>query len=156
MATTSIAGSIAVQASPEAVWAFLCDARRYPEWIPDTLAILAVSDEPLVAGSTYRERSRVVGPLSLPSDWRVVEFDPPRRQRHDGRMLGPMSITFEVTPADGGARFAYNLEYAVPLGPPGRALDALAVRPRLRRSFERAAENLRRMVEPGAAAAKEA
>lgn len=155
MAIASIAGSITIQAPPEAVWALLCDARRYPEWIPDTLAILSVSDEPLAAGSTYRERSRLLGPLSLPSDWRVADFDPPRRQRHDGRMLGPMSITFEVSPAEGGACFAYNLEYAVPLGPPGRVLDALAVRPRLRRSFQRAAENLRGIVESGAGATKE-
>ncbi len=150
MATSLVEGAITVGAAPETVWAFLCDARRYPEWIPDTLAILSVSDEPLVAGSTYRERSRLLGPLSLPSDWRVVEFAPPRSQQHDGRMLGPMSITFEVAPDGEGARFAYRLSYDVPLGPAGRLLDSLAVRPRLRNGFRQAAENLRRLVEAGA------
>lgn len=156
MATSSVEGSIFVHASQDALWAFLCDARRYPEWIPDTLAILSVQGEPMAPGSTYRERSRLLGPLSLPSDWRVTEFDPPRRQRHEGRMLGKMAVTFEATPEADGARFGYCLEWEVPLGPAGRALNAIAMRPRLARSFRQAADNLCRLVESEAGAKAEA
>ncbi len=156
MATSSVEGSVLVRAPQDAVWAFLCNARRYPEWIPDTLAILSVDGEPLAAGSAYRERSRLLGPLSLPSDWRVTEFEPPHRQRHDGRMLGPMAVTFEATPEGEGTQFGYRLEWEVPLGPAGRALNAMAMRPRLDRSFRLAAENLCRLVESEAAARTEA
>ena len=97
--------SVDIGASPEVVWDFVSNLRRIPEWIEDTLAMLTVEPEPAQQGTVYRERSRIVGPLSQVTTWKITEFDPPRFQKHDGqvRMMAATSVSFGLEPSAGRA-----------------------------------------------------
>jgi hypothetical protein len=147
--------SIDVGASPEVVWGFVSDLRRIPEWIEDTLAMLTVEPEPAQQGTVYRERSRIVGPISQVTTWKISQFDPPRFQKHDGQvpMMAATSVSFGLEPSAGslpggpaGTKFTLVFEYT-----PGNPLSSLSDRLFLKRSlqsgFQRSLENLRRLVE---------
>ncbi len=70
-----------IHAPPQAVWDFISDIRRGPEWVTVMKEVLFVSDEPIKKDSVYRERSQVAGSMSE-TEWHITEFDPPRRQVH--------------------------------------------------------------------------
>lgn len=84
-----------IEASPEEIFSFVADVHRYPEWDAFADEILAASDSPLRAGSTYRERTG-----RDESDWEVVIFDPSLRQQHVGKVpfLGEVTVDMELVP----------------------------------------------------------
>jgi uncharacterized protein YndB with AHSA1/START domain len=140
--------SIDIQAPPEAVWDFVSDLRRIPEWIEDTLAMLSVEPEPAELGTVYKERSRIVGPLSQVTTWRITEFDAPRFQKHDGRvpMMASTSVSFGLEPSQAGTKFTLVFEYT-PGNPLSSLTDGLFVRKNLERGFQRSVQNLKALME---------
>jgi len=140
--------SVDIGASPEVVWAFVSDLRRIPEWIEDTLAMLSVEPEPAQKGTVYKERSRIIGPVSQVTTWTITEFDPPRFQKHDGRvpMMASTSVSFGLKPSAGGTKFTLVFEYT-PGNPLSSLTDGLFVRKNLERGFERSVQNLKALVE---------
>jgi uncharacterized protein YndB with AHSA1/START domain len=140
--------SVDVGAPPEAVWDFVSNLRRIPEWIEDTLAMLTVEPEPAQQGTVYRERSRIVGPLSQVTTWKISEFDPPRFQRHDGQvpMMAATSVSFALEPSAGATKFRLVFEYT-PGNPVSSLGDRLFLKKSLQSGFQRSLENLKRLVE---------
>jgi len=118
-----------VNASPEAVWAFLLDPKRLAPCIPgcDELEVL---DE-----RTYRLRLTVkVGFLSTRQDVRmeIVEADPPRRLVSEGRgedsRLGSrieVRNTLDLSAAPGGATTVAYASDVTLLGRLGSIGDAV-------------------------------
>jgi carbon monoxide dehydrogenase subunit G len=118
-----------VNASPEAVWAFLLDPKRLAPCIPGCDDLEVVDDR------IYRLRLAVkVGFLSTRQDVRmeIVERDPPRRLVSEGRgedsRLGSrieLRNTLELAPAaDGATTVAYASDVTV-LGRLGSIGDAV-------------------------------
>jgi len=140
--------SVDVGASPEAVWDFVSNLRRIPEWIEDTRAMLTVEPEPAQQGTVYRERSRIVGPLSQVTTWKITEFDPPRFQKHDGQvpMMAATSVSFGLEPSAKGTRFTLVFEYT-PGNPVSSLGDRLFLKKNLQSGFQRSLQNLKRLVE---------
>ena len=140
--------SVDIGASPEVVWDFVSNLRRIPEWIEDTLAMLTVEPEPAQQGTVYRERSRIVGPLSQVTTWKISEFDAPRFQKHDGQvpMMASTSVSFGLEPSPAGTKFTLVFEYT-PGNPLSSLSDRLFVRKNLESGFQRSLENLKRLVE---------
>jgi len=140
--------SVDIGASPEVVWDFVSNLRRIPEWIEDTLAMLTVEPEPAQQGTVYRERSRIVGPLSQVTTWKISEFDPPRFQKHDGQvaMMAATSVSFGLEPSAGTTKFTLVFEYT-PGNPLSSLSDRLFLRKNLQSGFQRSLENLKRLVE---------
>ena len=147
--------SVDIGASPEVVWDFVSNLRRIPEWIEDTRAMLTVEPEPAQQGTVYRERSRIVGPLSQVTTWKISEFDPPRFQKHDGqvRMMAATSVSFGLEPSAGGlpagqagTKFTLVFEYT-PGNPLSSLSDGLFLKRNLQSGFQRSLENLKRLVE---------
>jgi uncharacterized protein YndB with AHSA1/START domain len=140
--------SVDIEASPEAVWDFVSTLRRIPEWVEDTLAMLSVEPEPAQVGTVYRERSRIIGPVSQVTTWKIIEFDAPRFQKHDGQvpMMASTSVSFGLEPSAGGTKFTLVFEYT-----PGNRLssltDGLFVRKNLERGFQRSVQNLKALME---------
>jgi carbon monoxide dehydrogenase subunit G len=140
--------SVDVGAPPEAVWDFVSDLRRIPEWIEDTLKMLSVQPEPAQQGTVYRERSRIVGPLSQVTTWKISQFDPPRFQKHDGQvpMMASTSVSMGLEPTQAGAKFSLVFEYT-----PGNRLASLAdrlfLRGNLQSSFQRSLRKLKELLE---------
>jgi len=140
--------SVDIGASPEAVWDFVSNLRRIPEWIEDTRAMLSVEPEPAQKGTVYKERSRIIGPLSQVTTWTITEFDPPRFQKHDGQvpMMASTSVSFGLEPSAGGTTFTLVFEYT-PGNPLSSLTDGLFVRKNLERGFQRSAQNLKALME---------
>ena len=140
--------SVDIGASPEVVWDFVSNLRRIPEWIEDTRAMLTVEPEPAQQGTVYRERSRIVGPLSQVTTWKISEFDPPRFQKHDGQvsMMAATSVSFGLEPSAGGTKFTLVFEYT-PGNPLSSLSDRLFLKKNLQSGFQRSLENLKRLVE---------
>jgi len=137
-----------IGASPKAVWDFVSNLRRIPEWIEDTLAMLSVEPEPAQLGTVYKERSRIIGPLSQVTTWKISQFDPPRFQKHDGRvpMMASASVSFGLEPSAGGTKFTLIFEYT-PGNPLSSLTDGLFVRRNLEHGFRRSVQNLRALME---------
>ena len=140
--------SVDIGAPPEVVWEFVSDLRRIPDWIEDTLAMLSVEPEPARLGTVYKERSRIMGPVSRVTTWTIAEFDAPRFQKHDGRvpMMAATSVSFGLEPSGAGTKFTLVFEY-MPGNPLSSLTDGLFVRKNLERGFRRSIQNLKALVE---------
>jgi hypothetical protein len=109
-----------VTADPTSVWDLVSDIHRYAEWVHGTAEVL--DGDPIARpGAVYRERNRVVGPITSRSSWRVAEADPDRgHQRHesDGMPGVPrFAVLIDIEPTTVGTRLALTLEGRVEAGP---------------------------------------
>jgi hypothetical protein len=120
-----------IAASPREVWNVLSEFERYVEWGPWTRAVQRV-DRPAGLGAAYDEHSRLLAPFAAASRWRVIEFDPPRRQVHRAESAPLAALydrVFELTSDGvGGTWLTVAVEYRPALGAVGRLWDRLAVR----------------------------
>lgn len=78
-----LSSSIEIDAPPEKLWELMCDPSNYPELDESTDRMVEVPDGEFGVGSVYREYGGIA-PFKGESEWTVVEFDPMRRQVHDG------------------------------------------------------------------------
>lgn len=100
---------IRIDAKPEEVYAYLAEVSRHGEWgNPKAgLAVEAVSQGPVVAGSLFRSTQKFLG-KDTGAEIKVTDVSPPARfafsARHPG---GKRDITyshaFTITPANGGS-----------------------------------------------------
>jgi hypothetical protein len=72
-----VEAEIRIAAEPQTVWDLYADVPRSVEWVPFAEEILYVSGPPGL-GQVYRERTRLAG-LTDVAEWRIVEWEPPRR-----------------------------------------------------------------------------
>jgi hypothetical protein len=146
-----------IAASPREVWRVLCDIERYPEWGPWTLHARRI-DRPAGLGVAYEEHGRVLSPLVGLSRWRIVEFDPPRRQVHRAeavRLAVAFERIFELAPdGTGGTWLTLSVRYRPALGAVGSALDWTLLRWLQARRVPRALEGIARLAQPGPTAVR--
>jgi hypothetical protein len=141
-----LSASIAIAASSQEVWDLYADVEGSVDWVPFAEEILFVSG-PAGLGQVYRERTRLGG-ISDIAEWRVIEWDPPRRQVQRSLGKGMDSrLVIEVEPSATGsiARQEVILDSRAP-GPLGwlheRIFGAVA-----RRGIVAALEAARRRLE---------
>ena len=67
MAQVSITEHIA---APPAVWTFISDLQRIPEWVVGTKEMLSISTEAVGVGTEYRELTQI-GPSVSETTWRI-------------------------------------------------------------------------------------
>jgi uncharacterized protein YndB with AHSA1/START domain len=67
-----------------AVWSFLADVERMPEWLGEFEAATKESDDPMGVGTVIRYTIR---PGHRSGTFELVEWDPPRRVAWDGPAL---------------------------------------------------------------------
>ncbi len=75
---------VEIERPPSAVWSFMNDVARLPEWVSEFRAVRQESDGPPGLGAVVRYTLRS-GERS--GTWEVVEWDPPRRVAWDGPPL---------------------------------------------------------------------
>jgi hypothetical protein len=73
-----VEASAHIAVDPQVAWDLYADVPRSVQWVPFAEEILYVSGPPGL-GQVYRERTRLGG-ISDVAEWRVVEWNPPRRQ----------------------------------------------------------------------------
>jgi Polyketide cyclase / dehydrase and lipid transport len=111
---------------PAALFAWVEDLGRYPQWldiVPRAEAVEAHDGDPGPAWSVDL-RGRL-GPFARSKRLRMVRtvHDPPDRVRferleHDGRQHAGWVLSAEVTAIDGGSRLSMHLHYGGGLGGP--------------------------------------
>jgi uncharacterized protein YndB with AHSA1/START domain len=137
-----------IAASPRDVWRVLSEVERYAEWVPWSQAVTRV-DRPAGLGAVYEEHSRLLGPLTGRSRWRIVEFDPPRRQVHRAEDH-PLTASFErifelASDGTGGTWLSVVVRYRPALGAAGRVLDRVMLRAAHARRLPQALEGIERL-----------
>lgn len=125
--------------APEAVFPFFARpenlARITPPWLD--FRILTPSPVPMAAAVTIDYTIRILG-LRLSWRSRIAEYDPPRGFR-DVQLIGPYRLwdhRHRFRPEGGGTVVEDEVSYQLPLGPLGRLVHALLVRPRLDAIFD--------------------
>ena len=146
-----VQSSVQINAPPEAAWALMCDVRRYPEWVVPTDRIIELPVGTLGRGSVYREYGGIP-PFKSESEWRVMEFEPQRRQVHmgdDGSMR--IKLTIEITPSGEGSQVMQRVELTPRwwLRLPSLVMWPLLMRSRTRRAMDETAANAKRVLEAG-------
>lgn len=146
---TRVESSILVNAPSDEVWEFISDIDRLPEWAPDINRVAYESDGEIGEGTVYRE-SGGSGPRDAESEWKITEWDPPRRQVHRTDE-GPLKlrVTFELDPSNGYTRLHQSIEFRVlpNLRPFGAILDRLFVRRKVQSNANSMVQNIKHLVE---------
>ena len=93
----------------DAVFAFVADGERCPEWRPGVVSIEHVSGE----GVGARYRQRVQGPMgrAVPADYEVTVFEPNRRlEFQTGAGPARPHGRYDLETVDGGTRLTFTLD----------------------------------------------
>ncbi|MCA1587685.1 MAG: SRPBCC family protein [Chloroflexi bacterium] len=139
---------IDIACPPDEVFAVLTDLDKLPAWASIVAETSDVSDRPLRVGCTFRQRLRVLG-QELESSWRVTDLDVPRLIAYEA--TGPAGSRLDmkqtVRPVDGGARVLLEIDYDLPGGLIGEALDRVVVQSQNESEAEQSLERLRGLLE---------
>ena len=142
---------------PEAVFAFLAEPERLPEWTPGVLSVRRTSVGPIGVGSTTETLVEAFG-VRQALHGRCTVFEPPRRLVVEnvtasgitvgGVSIGKVSTTSasELLPEGAGTRLLASLEYTLEAG----FLTGLAEKvagPQMQADFDRSLLNLKRLLE---------
>ena len=132
-----------IAAPPAAVWAFISDLHRIPEWVLGTKEMLSISTAEVGVGTEYRELTQI-GPGTSETTWRITTFRAPSVQTHESRSAMVNAVlTMTVEPAGSGTLLTFQSEAQLlpRLRPLGRLLE-LVIRRRsvddMRHSFQQA------------------
>ena len=148
---------IVIGVPPQAVFAYLAQPERLPEWTPGVIAVKRTSIRPVGVGPTTEALVEAFG-VRQTLLGRCTAFDPPRRLVVEnvtarGITIGGVSIgqvstvsASELLPEGAGTRLRASLEYALSAG----FLTGLAERvagPQMQTDFDRSLLNLKRLLE---------
>ncbi len=140
--------TIDIEAPPERVFELLTDLDRLQEWA--TIAGDAVNPpaKPLAQGAKWKHKVKVAG-VELEGDWNVVAIDPPRLVEYEATRSegGWLKMLQRVAPSGGGSRVELEVDYELPWGVLGQAVDKLLVERRNEREAEESLENLKNILE---------
>lgn len=109
MSTLYLSDTVFVRRDADAVFAYAADFRRAAEWRTEVVGAAMSPDGPMRVGSVLRERSTIAG-RRVVTDSVIEEYDEPHRFsfRHRSGPI-PVSGSYTVTPAEGGAVLRYDL-----------------------------------------------
>lgn len=128
-----------IAAAPRDVWKLISDLERYPDWCPWARTVEHAGG-PAGLGVGYETGA---------GEWRIVEFDPPRRQVHRAehvRLTRTFDRVLELR-SDGadGTWLELVVRYRPAFGRLGAALDRAVLRPAERRRLPRALDGIERL-----------
>ena len=140
--------TIVLGAPPERVWETVMDPTRLGAWVTTHESVEDVEPGAVGEGATFRQRLRLAG-RSFEVDWRVIEADRPRlaRWHGDGPAGSTARVSYRLAPEDGGTRFEYDNDFALPGGGLGKLAGGLLAAAPGRREARRSLERLRSLLE---------
>ena len=145
---TRIERAIEIDAPPERVFELLTDLDRLQEWATIAGDTDNPPAKPLAQGATWKHKVKVAG-VELEGDWKVVAIDAPRLVEYEATRSegGWLKMRQRVGPANGGSRVELEVEYELPWGALGQAVDKLLVERRNEREAAESLENLKNILE---------
>ncbi len=104
MPTLTNTHRVVINALPEAVFTYVSDLTRHPEWSGGRLKVEAVSPGPVVVGSRYLSHGDVAGQKDRPNELRVTQYQPSTRFVFVAQdpSFGEVSHEFTFKPQAGG------------------------------------------------------
>jgi uncharacterized protein YndB with AHSA1/START domain len=144
----SVRESVVLAADPQKVWDTVMDPSQLERWVTTHDSYEGAAAGALTEGDTFTQKLRLAG-KSFKVDWTVVEADPPTlaRWKGDGPAGSTASVTYRLTAEDGGTRFDYENEFALPGGVLGKAAGGLLSAAPGSREARKSLERLRSLVE---------
>ena len=143
-----VEASIEIAAPPRKVWDYVMDPRSMREWVSIVRSIGHVDDGGPREGFEMQQTLALRG-VSFKVDWRLVEHDPPRFARWEGR--GPARSTavvqYRLSESGDGTRFDYANEFRAPFGPLGSVASRALVGGMPRKEASASLERLKGIVE---------
>lgn len=142
--------SIVVGCPPEQVFAVLADIEQLPSFSSMTVDVRGGPGRALRTGDRFTQVIRLVG-KELESDWQVVEVHEPTLLRLSGDAPGGATATLveRLTPEGTGTRVELDVEYDLPLGLLGDAIDAIFLERKNTEQAEEILATLKRRCEAG-------
>jgi uncharacterized protein YndB with AHSA1/START domain len=148
---------IVIGAPPEAVFAFLAQPERLPEWTPGVVSVRRTSAGPVGVGATTETLVEAFG-VRQTLLGRCTAFEPSRRlvvqnETASGIKVGSVSVgkiqstsTSELMPDGAGTRVRASLEYTVAAGF-FTGLAEQIMGPKMQADFEQSLQTLKRLLE---------
>jgi len=95
---------VVIHAQPAAVFDYISDLTRHPEWSGGRLRVDARTPGPVAVGAQYVSHGDVPGQKDRPNQLRVTEYQPPSRFAFIAQDpgFGDVVHAFRCTPQDGG------------------------------------------------------
>jgi uncharacterized protein YndB with AHSA1/START domain len=140
--------TVEIAATPERIYEIIMDPTCLERWVTIHTALEAAPEGQLQRGSELTQRLQLAG-RGFTVHWKVIENRPARKVVWEGS--GPLrshaGVTYELAPnGDGGTRFTYTNEFALPGGPLGRVAGPV-VRKVTAGEIENSLSRLRDLVE---------
>jgi uncharacterized protein YndB with AHSA1/START domain len=144
----SVRETIILAAEPQQVWDTVMDPAQLERWVTTHDSYQDAPGGPLSEGDEFSQKLRLAG-KSFKVRWRVVEAEPPAFARWEGE--GPAgsraNVVYRLDAEDGGTRFEYKNEFALPGGILGKAAGGLLSAAPGGREARRSLERLRSLLE---------
>ena len=139
--------SIAIQATPAKVWAYLADIQGYPRWMKGILSLEITSEATRGVGASFWQVSRGPFGVRVVDDMVCTEWVEGEVLiiEHRGSVKGETS--FHVTSIELGSRVRWREEPRLPMGCLGELVFRLFFRRALRRTFSHDLRSLKDLVE---------
>lgn len=147
----SVRESIVLAAEPGVVWDTVMDPSQLERWVTTHDSYEGASAGALTAGDSFTQKLRLAG-KSFKVDWTVEEADRPALARWlgDGPAGSTAKVTYRLSEEDGGTRFDYENEFALPGGVLGKAAGGLLSAAPGSREARKSLERLRSLLEGAA------
>jgi uncharacterized protein YndB with AHSA1/START domain len=144
----SVRETVILAAEPERVWDTVMDPSLLDRWVTTHDSYEGAPAGPLAEGAEFTQKLRLAG-KSFKVRWRVVEARRPELARWEGE--GPAgstaSVVYRLTAEDGGTRFDYENQFALPGGAFGKVAGGLLSAAPGAREARKTLEKLRTLLE---------
>ncbi len=144
----SVRESIVLAADPATVWDTVMDPAQLERWVTTHDSYEGAGSGALTEGDAFTQKLRLAG-KSFKVDWTVEEANRPELARWlgDGPAGSTAKVTYRLSEEDGGTRFDYENEFALPGGVLGKAAGGLLSAAPGAREARKSLERLRALVE---------
>jgi uncharacterized membrane protein len=109
---TQITHTVTINRAPEAVWTYISDFPRGPEWIPGQLEKRAITPEPFGLGTRIKAVQKVPG-RTVEATFEIGEWQPARRlvERSIDSPL-QVQVVYELAPVPDGTKLTITYDIA--------------------------------------------
>jgi ribosome-associated toxin RatA of RatAB toxin-antitoxin module len=133
-----------IDAPADQVFAIIDDALNFPKYVPNVSEVVDLKRSGRAVGDSYRVIYKVLG-LTFDEKFTTTSSERPTRITADfvGRMVG--TFRWNLEPLGSQTRLSVDIEYTMPAGMLGKAVDSLLLERVNEKSIEGMLENLGRL-----------
>jgi carbon monoxide dehydrogenase subunit G len=140
--------SIEIEASPEKVFAFMCNMEKMNEITKGVEEAEYTSKGPIGVGTTRHVVGKA-GRFKEESDMEITEFEKDRKvsMRTIGASRVKMNVSQSFEPTAKGTKLTVTNDYEVPYSILGKLVDKIMVQKNIEKAMERNLENIKKALE---------